>query len=136
MSRRESQRQPEFLVDRSLGSVIVPTALTARGFTVHTLQTVYGEAAARELDDEVWLLEAGKRNWIVLAKDERIRRRPNELAAIRKARVKAFYLTAGGLKGEVQAAILLKHINRIIQGARKTGPMVWAVTESGLRRVI
>lgn len=136
MSPRESQRPPEFLVDRSLGSVIVPTALIARGFIVHTLQTVYGEAAARDLDDEVWLVEAGKRNWIVLAKDERIRRRPNELAAIREHRVKAFYLTAGGLKGEVQAAILLKHINRIIQRARKTGPMVWAVTESGIRRVL
>lgn len=136
MSRRESQRQPEFLVDRSLGSVIVPTALAGRGFIVHTLESVYGEAEAMDLDDEVWLLDAGKRNWIVLAKDERIRRRPNELAAIRAAKVKAFYLTAGGLKGEVQAAILLKHIHRIIQRARKSGPMVWAVTESGLRRVL
>ncbi len=50
--------------------------------------------------------------------------------------MKAFYLTAGGLKGEVQAAILLKHINRIIQRARNAGPMVWAVTESGIRRVL
>jgi PIN like domain len=136
VSRRESPRQPEFLVDRSLGSVIVPVALAARGFTVHTLQTVYGEAAARELDDEVWLAEAGNRDWIVLAKDERIRRRPNELAAIRASRVKAFYLTAGGLKGEVQAAILVKHINRIIQHARQPGPMIWAVTKFGLRRVL
>ena len=89
-----------------------------------------------ELDDEVWLAEAGARNWIVLAKDERIRRRPAELSAIRAARVKAFYLTAGGLKGEVQASLLLKHIHRIIQRARKSGPMVWAVTDSGLHRVV
>ena len=136
MSRRESQPPPEFLVDRSLGSVIVPAALSGAGFVVRTLADVYGEVAARELDDEVWLADAGMRNWIVLAKDERIRRRPAELSAIRTARVKAFYLTAGGLKGEVQAAILLKHIYRIIQRARKAGPMVWAVTESGLRRVI
>jgi PIN like domain len=136
VSPRESQRPPEFLVDRSLGSVIVPAALRARGFTVHTLQTVYGEEVARELDDEVWLGEAGNRDWIVLAKDERIRRRPNELAAIRSSRVKAFYLTAGGLKGDVQAAILLKHINRIIQRSRQPGPMIWAVTKFGLRRVL
>ncbi len=62
MSPRESQRPPEFLVDRSLGSVIAPTALIARGFMVHTLQTVCGDNVARDLDDEVWLVEAGKRN--------------------------------------------------------------------------
>lgn len=136
MSPRESRPPPEFLVDRSLGSVIVPAALTSRGFTVHTLQTVYGEDAARELDDEIWLADAGHRDWIVLAKDERIRRRPSELAAIRASRVKAFYLTAGGLKGDAQAAILLSHINRIIQRARQPGPMIWAVTKFGIRRVL
>jgi hypothetical protein len=88
-----------------------------------------------EMDDETWLEEAGNRGWIVLAKDERIRRRPNELAAIRASRVKAFYLTAGGLKGEVQAEILLRHLNRIIQRARQPGPMIWAVTQFGMRRV-
>lgn len=55
----------------------------------------------------------------------------NELAAIRATRVKAFCLTAGGLKGEVQAANLLRHINRIIQRARKTGLMVRAVIAIG-----
>jgi hypothetical protein len=136
VSPRESPPQPEFLVDRSLGSVIVPAALSARGFIVHTLESVYGDEVARELDDETWLEEAGNRSWIVLAKDQRIRRRPNEVAAIRASKVKAFYLTAGGLKGEVQAAILLTHINRIIQRATRPGPMIWAVTQVGLRRVL
>jgi hypothetical protein len=56
---RESQPPPEFLVDRSLGAVIVPNALVALGLVVHTLRSVYGEAKARDIDDEVWLQEAG-----------------------------------------------------------------------------
>jgi hypothetical protein len=136
VSLRESQPRPEFLVDRSLGAVIVPNALTALGLIVHTLRSVYGEAVAREIEDEVWLREAGIRGWIILAKDERIRRRQNELSAIELAGAKAFYLTAGGLKGEVQAAIFVKHINRIIQRSRHRGPTIWAVTQAGLRRVL
>jgi len=136
VSPREFLPPPEFLVDRSLGAVIVPNALAALGLIVHTLRSVYGEAVAREIEDEVWLQEAGNRGWIVLAKDERIRRRQNELHAIQTAGVKAFYLTAGGLKGEVQAAIFVKHINRIIQRSRQRGPMIWAVTQAGLRRVL
>jgi hypothetical protein len=136
VSPRESQPPPEFLVDRSLGAVIVPNALMALGLVVHTLRSVYGEAAARDIEDEVWLQEAGTRGWVVLAKDEHIRRRANELAAIKSAKVKAFYLTPGGLKGELQAAIFVKHINRIIQRSRQRGPMIWAVTQAGLRRIL
>ena len=136
MPRRESPPPPEFLVDRSLGAVIIPAALRDAGYVVHTLRSVYGEAGAQEVEDRDWLIEAGARGWIVLAKDERIRRRPAELEAIASAQVKAFYLTAGGVTGEQQARILLAHIHRIIQRASKRGPMVWAVSESGLRRVV
>jgi hypothetical protein len=110
--------------------------LSARGFTVHTLRSVYGEDRAQEIDDEEWLRDAGREGWVVLAKDERIRRRANELAAIEAAGVKAFYLTSGGLRGEVQVEIFLRHIHRIIQRSRERGPMIWAVTQAGVRRVL
>ena len=136
MSRHASPPPPEFLIDRSLGSVVLPAALAARGFTVHTLRSVYGEARAQEIQDEEWLAQAGRRGWIVLAKDERIRRRPAELAAIQATGAKAFYLTAGGLRGDAQVEIFLMHINRITQRAAGRGPMIWAVTRAGIRRVI
>jgi len=37
---------------------------------------VYGDARAQRLRDEVWLRDAGKNGWIVLTKDDAIRRRP------------------------------------------------------------
>lgn len=102
----------------------MPTALAEAGFVVHTLRSVYGETKAQEIDDAEWLVDAGRLGWIVLAKDERIRRRPAELEAIVAARVKAFYLTSGGITGPEQAALLLTHIHRIIQRATRAGPMV------------
>ena len=37
---------PEFLVDRSLSQVLLPTELREAGLTVHTLTEVYGERVA------------------------------------------------------------------------------------------
>jgi len=66
---------PEFFVDRSLGKSIVE-GLRATGLTVRSMADVYGDARAQRLRDEVWLRDAGKNGWIVLTKDDAIRRRP------------------------------------------------------------
>ena len=70
--------QPAFLIDRSLGREHLAAALTDLGLTVHTLASVWGEAAAQDLDDETWLAYAGTNDWVVLMKDDKIRRRPAE----------------------------------------------------------
>jgi len=46
----------------------------------------------QDTDDEVWLAEAGKRGWVVLMKDDRIRYRPGERTAVLKAGVPCFCL--------------------------------------------
>jgi len=62
---------PDFLIDRSLGRKHLASALSGLGLTVHTLASVYGEAASQELDHESWLADAGANDWIVLMKDAR-----------------------------------------------------------------
>jgi len=47
---------------------------------------VYGEKSGQLLADEVWLRDAGENNWIVLTKDDAIRRRPAERTSSRVAR--------------------------------------------------
>lgn len=81
---------PAFLIDRSLGRKHLAAALAGLGHTVHTLASVYGEVAAQELDDETWLADAGSRGWVVLMKDDAIRRRPAERDALADAGVRAF----------------------------------------------
>ena len=51
---------------------------------------VYGAKRAQLLADEVWLRDAGKNDWIVLTKDDAIRRRPAERDAQTESAVRVF----------------------------------------------
>lgn len=98
-----SEQTPEFFVDRSLGKSIAE-GLRAVGLTVHTMASVYGEQAAQGQPDEVWLRDAGANGWIVLTKDDAIRRRPAEREALVEAGVRVFCLTNARLRGADQLA--------------------------------
>lgn len=90
---RPKEKSPEFFVDRSLGKSIVE-GLRAAGLTVHSMADVYGEKRSQRLDDEIWLRDAGKNDWIVLTKDDAIRRRPAERDALTEAGARVFCLTS------------------------------------------
>ncbi len=125
----------EFLIDRSLGRKHLPAALAALGYKVHTLASVYGEDTAQKLDDEEWLQEAGKRNWVVLMKDAAIRRRPIEREALSHAGVRAFCLTNAQLRGAEQTARFVDNIGRIVRQADTPGPYIYGVYAGHLRRL-
>jgi hypothetical protein len=61
--------------------------------------------------DEDWLLEAGRRSWIVLTKDDRIRYRVTERTTIASAKVRAFVLTSTRLQGLEWPPRLLKRFH-------------------------
>jgi aryl-alcohol dehydrogenase-like predicted oxidoreductase len=131
---QEIGQQPEFFVDRSLGKSIVE-ALRDVGLTVHSMADVYGEKRAQRLADEVWLRDAGKNDWIVLTKDDAIRRRPAERDALTEAGVRAFCLTSAQLRGAEQIERFVNNRDRILRQARKPGPYIHGVYESGLKRL-
>lgn len=88
----DGRRDPEyeFFIDRSLGRRHLPEALRSFGLVVHTMASVYGEEVAQRLADDRWLRDAGAKGWIVLMKDDAIRRRPAERDALVEAGVRAF----------------------------------------------
>jgi len=132
VARGEPPQPPEFFIDRSLGRKHLAEALRDLGLTVHTMASVYGEKRAQELDDEEWLADAGRRDWVVLMKDDRIRTRPAERDALMAAGVRAFCLTNAQLRAADQTARFVTNINRIIQRARKPGPYIYGVYEDRL----
>jgi len=131
-SRRD--KPPEFFVDRSLGKSIV-VGLRSEGLIVHSMADVYGEDAAQLLADEVWLRDAGENGWIVLTKDDAIRRRPAEREALTDASVRVFCLTNRNLRGTEQTARFVSNRDRILRQAREPGPYIYGVYEHGLRRL-
>jgi len=125
--RRRAAAPPEFLIDRSLSQVSLPAALREVGLITRTLAEVYGERAAQETDDATWLTLAGERGWVVLCKDDHIRRRPAELQALTDGNVRLFCLTNARLTFADQAEWFLANRHRIIQASRKPGPYVYGV---------
>ncbi len=103
------------------------------GLTVHTLASVYGEERGQRVSDTEWLALAGEREWVVLMKDDRIRRRPRELAALVAAGLRSFCITNASLTGKQYAERLVAHRHRIIQRRRQPGPFIEGVYEAGLR---
>jgi hypothetical protein len=85
--------------------------------------------------DERWLGDSGVHGWIVLMKDDAIRRRPAEREALIAAGVRAFCLTNAQLRSAEQTDRFVINLDRILQQARKPGPYIYGVYASGLRRL-
>lgn len=118
---------PEFFVDRSLGRYEVPEALRAAGLVVHTMADIYGEDWGQRLDDEVWLADIADAGMVALFKDDAIRRRPAQIAAVEAGSLRCFCLTNAGLKGAIQVEWFLTNLSRIRRAAHKPGPYVYGV---------
>ena len=132
---RDDRPVIEFFIDRSLGRKHLAQALGDLGFTVHTMASVYGEQVAQELDDERWLADAGEHDWVVLMKDDAIRRRPAERDALSEAKVRAFCLTNAQLRASEQSARFVGNIARILRQVEKPGPYIYEVYDGYIKRI-
>lgn len=102
---------------------------------LHTLAEVYGIPADEGVADTEWLALAGRRRWPVLMKDERIRYRPAERAAVIAHQVQAFCLTSGNLRAVDMAAQYLAVLDDLADACRPPGPGMYAVSARGLVRL-
>jgi predicted nuclease of predicted toxin-antitoxin system len=117
-----------FFLDRSLGRKVVAEALRRAGAEVE----VHADHFAGNAPDEEWLAEAGRRGWVVLTKDQRIRYRHTELVALVKARVAAFVLVSGDLRGDEMAKAFVEALPRMSRLLdRQPAPFIARVTSRG-----
>jgi hypothetical protein len=72
-----------FFTDRDLGTAF-PEILKNAGFAVER----HRDHFPPDCSDEEWLAEVGRRDWVALTHNLRIRYTPNELAAVIRHRVK------------------------------------------------
>lgn len=103
-------------------------ALRQAGITVEMHDDHFPQAAT----DVEWLREVGRRGWIVLTRDTRIRYRSLERMALMQAGVRAFVLVAGNLSGPEMATAFvtaLPAIRRFV--ARYQPPFIARVTRRG-----
>jgi predicted nuclease of predicted toxin-antitoxin system len=116
-----------FFIDRSLGRKAVATALRNVGAQVE----VHDDHLPQDAKDEEWLRFVGARNWVVLTQDDRIRFHYHERIALLQAKVCAFVLTAKGLRGEENSAIIVSALPAIRRMLSKhPGPFIAKITRA------
>lgn len=131
---RPPEKPLEIFVDRSLGKSIV-AGLRNAGLVVYSMADVYGETQGQGLHDEVWLRDSGERGWVIFTKDDAIRRRPAERDALISAGARVFCLTNRNLRAAEQTERFVKNRDRILRQAKRSGPYIYGVYETGLKRL-
>ena len=117
-----------FFLDRSLGKHIVADALRQAGAAVE----VHDNHFPQDARDEEWLRAVGERGWIVLTRDDHIRYRFHEWAALRQAGVRAFVLVRRSLSGPAMAAAFVQALPAMRSFvARYPAPFIARVTQAG-----
>jgi hypothetical protein len=107
---------------------VVAEALRAAGEQVE----VHDDHFARDASDETWLGKVGAKGWVVLSKDDRIRRNPVEREALIAAGIAAFFLGRSDLRGEQMAAALTAALPAIKKTLRRFSvPFIAGVSMSG-----
>lgn len=92
---------------------------------------------ADDVPDVQWISEVGRLGYVVLTRDQEIRRRPNELQAVRAARLHLFALTSGNLSAAETAALCVAAwpaIGRAV--SQHPAPAFFSVTRGGQVRWI
>ena len=103
-----------FFTDRDLGTLF-PEILRAAGFTVER----HRDHFPPECPDEDWLAEVGRRGWVALTHDARIRYKPNELAAVIRHRVRLLVIVGKAPFPDLAASFVTtrRRIEAFLDGA-------------------
>jgi len=119
---------PVFFIDRSLGRKQVAQALREAGATVE----VHDDHFPQTTPDVEWLADVGRRGWVVLSKDERIRRNRIEREALQAARVRAFFLTQQDVTGQEMAELFSNALPGMTRRAvSEPAPFIFTISRSG-----
>ena len=102
------RREPVFFSDRDLGRVF-PALLVAAGVRIERHDDHFGPETA----DEEWIGEIGRRRWVAITRDARIRYSPLALSVLMSSRAQLFVLV-GKLTTAQAAETFLKWREKII----------------------
>lgn len=126
-----SAKQPKKIVlfiDRSLGKKQVARALREKGAAVK----IHDDLFLQNAEDRDWLLTCGRKSWIVLTKDSRIRYRAIEREAVRQSGTRVFVLVSSRLRGNEMAEAFVRALGRIGRMANNNdGPFIAKVYKDG-----
>jgi hypothetical protein len=108
---------------------VVADALRAAGARVE----VHIDHFAQDAADIEWIPEVGRRTWVLITKDEHIRRNVLERAAYEAAKLRGFVVTGKDMAGPDLAALLVRCLPGMVRrAAGRPGPMLFTISRDGV----
>jgi len=102
-----------YFTDRDLGHQF-PEILRAAGLRVERHDDHFGQLTS----DAEWIADVGRRGWVAITRDKRIRYSPLALETLMQSRARLFVIV-GRLTTEDAAAVFIRHQRRIEALLRK-----------------
>lgn len=119
---------PLLFIDRCAWSRKLGDALAAAGIPF----IAHHQRFAPACPDEEWMIAAGREGWIVITRDQAIRRKPNELKAFREAKLVMFALASGNATADDTATLVVDLYPKMLRKAKSaTPPAMFSVTLAG-----
>jgi predicted nuclease of predicted toxin-antitoxin system len=116
-----------FFFDRSVGRRI-PEAFRLLGIDA----VAHDDHFAQDTQDHIWLADVGRRGWIVITKDERIRFRTEERRALIDHAIGCFLVLRGNATRLQLAQMLLRSWDEIVHVSdAETRPFLYAILADG-----
>ncbi len=125
-ARTRRHKPLTFYIDENLGRRV------ARGLREAGHQVVSAIDLHQGVADHVWLPTLAEHDYVLLTKDQHIRRNPLEVGAILNAGIRAFAITADDLSWEDALALLLRRMKKIIRICERRGPYIFNITATGI----
>ena len=123
---------PVFFLDRCLGRNVVADTLEAQGVQVE----VHDDHFSQDETDTEWLVEVGRRGWIVLTRDRNFDKNQIELKALYNSGTASFVLTGSQMTGPQMAGAFLSAMPAMLRCLKKLHlPFVARVTRAGKVKV-
>src|ERR1041385_6076291 len=118
-----------FFLDHQIGRFQVAAALRAIGARVE----VHLDHFAGNTPDAQWIPEIGRRDWVLITKDQNIRRNPLERAAYESAKLRGFIVTAKDMTGEQLGQLLAQCLHGMVRRtAGWPGPLLFTISRTGV----
>jgi len=103
------KKQVVFFIDRALESKPLLAALRQSGATIE----IHSDHFLPDAPDTEWLAVVSKKAWVVLTKDARIGRNPEEIRAIARESTSIFILWDGNLRSQQIASLFAEIVPKL-----------------------
>jgi len=118
-----------FFLDYQIGRFVVAEALRAAGARVE----VHIDHFAQNAPDVEWIPQVGWRQWILITKDQNIRRNMLERMAYEAASLRGFVVTGKDMTGAELAELLVRCLPGMVRrAAGRPGPLLFSISRAGV----